>query len=90
LGSVELAKASWVRSTITLTGANAASQSAVLDRRAEDPMSSGIHRGRPELNQALATVRAGDTLVVPKLDRLARSVPDARTIGDSRSDAVPA
>ncbi|MCP3819802.1 recombinase family protein [Streptomyces sp. A3M-1-3] len=26
---------------------------------------------------------AGDTLVVPKLDRLARSVPDARDIGDS-------
>jgi DNA invertase Pin-like site-specific DNA recombinase len=31
----------------------------------------------------LAAVRAGDTLVVPKLDRLARSVPDARQIGDS-------
>jgi DNA invertase Pin-like site-specific DNA recombinase len=28
-------------------------------------------------------VRAGDSLVVPKLDRLARSVPDARAIGDS-------
>jgi DNA invertase Pin-like site-specific DNA recombinase len=28
-------------------------------------------------------VREGDTLVVPKLDRLARSVPDARDIGDS-------
>jgi DNA invertase Pin-like site-specific DNA recombinase len=26
--------------------------------------------------------RVGDTLVVPKLDRLARSVPDARAIGD--------
>jgi DNA invertase Pin-like site-specific DNA recombinase len=33
----------------------------------------------------LAAVRAGDTLVVPKLDRLARSVPDARDIGDSLS-----
>jgi len=31
----------------------------------------------------LAAVRSGDTLVVPKLDRLARSVPDARAIGDS-------
>ena len=30
----------------------------------------------------MAAVRAGDTLVVPKLDRLARSVPDARDIGD--------
>ena len=27
-------------------------------------------------------MREGDTLVVPKLDRLARSVPDARAIGD--------
>jgi DNA invertase Pin-like site-specific DNA recombinase len=27
--------------------------------------------------------RSGDTLVVPKLDRLARSVPDARDIGDT-------
>ncbi|MFM9539865.1 recombinase family protein [Streptomyces turgidiscabies] len=28
-------------------------------------------------------MRVGDTLVVPKLDRLARSVPDARDIGGS-------
>ncbi len=27
-------------------------------------------------------MRAGETLVVPKLDRLARSLPDARTIAD--------
>src|SRR6266540_5686970 len=44
---------------------------------------SGRERARPGLNQALAAVRAGDTLAVPKLDRLARSVPDARQIGDS-------
>ncbi len=44
---------------------------------------SGTNRARPGLDQALAAVRAGDTLVVPKLDRLARSVPDARDIGDS-------
>jgi DNA invertase Pin-like site-specific DNA recombinase len=31
-------------------------------------------------------VRKGDTLVVPKLDRLARSVPDARAIGDSLAE----
>ncbi len=37
---------------------------------------------RPGLAQALAAVRSGDTLVVPKLDRLARSVPDARAIAD--------
>lgn len=43
---------------------------------------SGTNRARPGLDQALAAARAGDTLVVPKLDRLARSVPDARAIAD--------
>src|SRR5262245_50015595 len=43
---------------------------------------TGTTRARPALDQALAAVRAGVTLVVPKLDRLARSVPDARAIGD--------
>lgn len=43
---------------------------------------TGTQRARPGLDKALAAVRAGDTLVVTKLDRLARSVPDARTIGD--------
>ena len=33
-------------------------------------------------HQTLPAVREGDTLVVPKLDRLARSVPDARAIAD--------
>jgi DNA invertase Pin-like site-specific DNA recombinase len=44
---------------------------------------TGTSRSRPGLNNALAALREGDTLVVPKLDRLARSVPDARAIGDS-------
>ena len=44
---------------------------------------TGTNRSRPGLNKALAALREGDTLVVPKLDRLARSVPDARAIGDS-------
>lgn len=44
---------------------------------------TGTKRERPGLDQAIAATRAGDTLVVPKLDRLARSVPDARDIGDS-------
>jgi DNA invertase Pin-like site-specific DNA recombinase len=47
---------------------------------------TGTNRRRPGLDQALAAVRGGDTLVVPKLDRLARSVPDARDIGDSLVD----
>ena len=41
---------------------------------------TGTSRARPGLDQAIAAVREGDTLVVPKLDRLARSVPDARAI----------
>ena len=43
---------------------------------------TGRTRARPGLDQALAAVRGGDTLVVTKLDRLARSVPDAREIAD--------
>jgi DNA invertase Pin-like site-specific DNA recombinase len=43
---------------------------------------TGTNRDRPGLMMALAAVRAGDTFVVPKLDRLARSVPDARAIAD--------
>jgi DNA invertase Pin-like site-specific DNA recombinase len=52
------------------------------DRIYTDHGLSGTNRARPGLDQALAAVRAGDTLVVPKLDRLARSVPDARAIAD--------
>ncbi len=47
---------------------------------------TGTNRARPGLDQALAAVREGDTLVVPKLDRLARSVPDARAIADQLRD----
>ena len=53
------------------------------DRIYTDRGRTGTTRDRPGLDQALAAVRAGDTLVVPKLDRLARSVPDARHIADA-------
>jgi len=53
------------------------------DRIYVDRGLTGTNRSRPALDQALAAVRAGDTLVVSKLDRLARSVPDARDIADS-------
>ena len=43
---------------------------------------TGTQRGRPGLGKALAACRNGDTLVVTKLDRLARSLPDARDIAD--------
>jgi DNA invertase Pin-like site-specific DNA recombinase len=47
------------------------------DRIYLDDGLTGTNRKRPGLDQALAAVRDGDTLVTPKLDRLARSVPDA-------------
>ncbi|MDC9615509.1 recombinase family protein [Xenorhabdus khoisanae] len=53
------------------------------DRIYLDKGLTGTNRQRPGLDQALAAVRSGDTLVVPKLDRLARSVSDARGIADS-------
>ncbi len=62
----------------TLLGLGVAGERIYLDRGL-----TGTNRRRPGLDQALAAVRSGDTLVVPKLDRLARSVPDARDIGDS-------
>jgi DNA invertase Pin-like site-specific DNA recombinase len=43
---------------------------------------TGANRARPGLREALAAVRSGDTLVVTKLDRLARSLRDARDIAD--------
>lgn len=40
---------------------------------------TGTTRARPSLDQALAAVRPGDTLVVPKLDRFARAIGYALT-----------
>lgn len=37
-------------------------------------------KDRPGLREAIAALRPGDVLVVTKLDRLARSVPDARDL----------
>jgi DNA invertase Pin-like site-specific DNA recombinase len=52
------------------------------DRIYVDHGLTGSNRDRPGLRLALAACRAGDTLVVTKLDRLARSLPDARDILD--------
>ena len=52
------------------------------DRVYVDHGLTGTKRDRPGLREALAACRAGDTLVVTKLDRLARSLPDARDIAD--------
>ena len=52
------------------------------DRIYVDHGLTGCNRERPGLREALAACRDGDSLVVTKLDRLARSPPDARAIAD--------
>ena len=52
------------------------------DRIYVDHGLTGTNRDRPGLRLALAACHSGDTLVVTKLDRLARSLPDARDILD--------
>ena len=67
----------------------AAQRAALIELRVDpkriytDHGLTGTNRLRPGLDQGLAAVRGGDTLAVPKLDRLARSVPDARHIADA-------
>lgn len=51
-----------------------------VERTYVDHGLTGTNRQRPGLREALAACRGGDTLVVTKLDRLARSLPDARDI----------
>ena len=53
------------------------------DRIYVDHGLTGTNRDRPGLRLALAACHSGDTLVVTKLDRLARSLPDARDRVDS-------
>jgi DNA invertase Pin-like site-specific DNA recombinase len=60
------------------------------DRIYLDKGLTGTTRAWPRLNQALAAVRAGDTLVVPELDRLARSVPTPATSATPSSPAASA
>lgn len=51
-----------------------------------DKGATGRNRDRPGLEKALAAVREGDTLVVTKLDRLARSLRDATAIADELTE----
>lgn len=48
---------------------------------------TGTNRARPGLREALAACHAGDTLVVTKLDRLARSLPTPAT--SSKNSPTP-
>src|ERR1022692_831814 len=51
---------------------------------------TGTSTGRPGLDQAFAAVHSGDTLIVPRLDRFARSVPGGVPSQTSSSAAEPA
>lgn len=53
-----------------------------LERVYCDRGMTGTNRDRPGLREALAACRQGDTLVVTKLDRLARSLRDATDIAE--------
>ena len=76
------ARCSTDRQDLTAQRAALAELGVTVDRIYTDHGLTGTNRARPGLDQALAAVREGDVLVVPKLDRLARSVPDARAIAD--------
>jgi DNA invertase Pin-like site-specific DNA recombinase len=75
---------------VSTTGQDLTAQSEALAAMGVDPEAlyvdhglTGTNRERPGLREAVAACRAGDTLVVTKLDRLARSLPDARDIADT-------
>lgn len=57
------------------------------DRCYVDKGLTGTNRDRPGLRQALAACRAGDTLAVTKLDRLARSSADLHAISQELAKA---
>jgi len=59
------------------------------DRIYVDQGLTGTNRARPGLREALAACHAGDTQVVTKLDRLARSLTDARDIVAELTDPTP-
>lgn len=63
--------------------------SVVGVRSIYEEMASGTTAGRPELDHCLKALRAGDTLVVWRLDRLGRSLPDlVRIVAELEDKAV--
>jgi DNA invertase Pin-like site-specific DNA recombinase len=65
---------------VSSTGQDLAGQLEALEsagcKKAFQEKRSGVDRGRPELKRCLEYLREGDTLLVTKLDRLARSTSD--------------
>lgn len=58
----------------------------VDDRNIYSDQMSGSKRERPQLNKLLKNLRGGDTLVIWKFDRLARSMYDLLSITDSLNE----
>ncbi len=83
---VGYARCSTDRQDLTAQRARLEGLGVAPDRIYTDHGFTGANRARPGLDQALAAVRDGDTLVVPKLDRLARSVPDARDLAETLAE----
>jgi hypothetical protein len=70
------------RNARSQAGARPTAPGVAVDLVYVDQGLTGTNRDRPGLREALAACREGDTLVVTKLDRRARSLPDARAIAD--------
>jgi DNA invertase Pin-like site-specific DNA recombinase len=80
VATIGYARCSTLAQDLTAQRQALASLGVPPDRIYLDKGLTGTSRARPGLDQALAAVREGDTLTVTKLDRLARSVPDALDI----------
>jgi DNA invertase Pin-like site-specific DNA recombinase len=80
--NVGYARCSTDKQDLTAQRQRLAELGCATDRIYLDEGFTGANRQRPRLDQALAAVHDGDTLVVTKLDRLGRSVPDLRDIAD--------
>ena len=80
MANVGYARCSTMAQDLTAQRQALAALGVPADRVYLDKGLTGASRARPGLDQALAAVREGDTLTVTKLDRLARSVPDALDI----------
>ena len=80
MANIGYARCSTLAQDLTAQRQALAALGVPADRIYLDKGLTGTSRARPGLDQALAAVREGDTLTVTKLDRLARSVPDALDI----------
>ena len=80
MANIGYARCSTLAQDLTAQRQALAALGVPADRIYLDKGLTGSSRARPGLDQALAAVREGDTLTVTKLDRLARSVPDALDI----------